>query len=672
MTSRRRVVVLGQGKNSTASMPPTSLTSSFRPRNPKYIPPLGNQCPIEEVLPPEVLAYIFELGTQGEENSDEWDEVEEDDGDEAYEDVDSDDESDFGVDSMRVGKVKITDDTDDGEGDTAEFLPFQVRMSHVCRRWRQVAIDTPVLWSRLSFSEPPPFDKSKEWILRSKQSPLDINIDVTLPEEAAFPMVGLVDTEQNTAEDSSKHTDAQKAKETLSEIALQDIGQIMDLIIPHVSRWRTFELSVSTYAHMYFVLNQLGKCSADPGAPILETFSLFCYDDSEDTGFERFVFDELRTHFMPFGGYVPKLAQVGLWGVHLDWSIFIPPSERSVEALQTLPSTTTSLTDIELAYHAKDVRPTSHIDPLFLPTLRNLRLAFLDEDYASKLLRQLYAPGLTSISLDFDESDFTEFIHRLVAPKPMPLSPPPISKYQLSFLLIWTLHSESRTIDPSKPASILANVTDVKLSGMPCADASAGVFYAACPRLKRLYLNMHFLPLSFFTLLMQQTEIERTTVNGRPVEAARIVMPEGPQLMANSASRGALVCTRLETLTVSGMDGDALVTLVKTRKALGAPLRELNVDEMDTVTDDDLEWLEANVEDVNVVEISDDEGESVEGDEDEEDENGEGVDEEDGGGEGEGDGGNGGAEAGGGPGEYFVIGTGLQDAPWAIDSEDLD
>ncbi|KAL5482567.1 hypothetical protein ACEPAI_9161 [Sanghuangporus weigelae] len=60
-----------------------------RTRNPRYIPPRGDDCPIRK-LPPEVLVYIFELGTHREEDEDDWGikddwEIEEDDGDEEYE-----------------------------------------------------------------------------------------------------------------------------------------------------------------------------------------------------------------------------------------------------------------------------------------------------------------------------------------------------------------------------------------------------------------------------------------------------------------------------------------------------------------------------------------------------------------------------------------------------------
>ena len=42
----------------------TDKQEQTRERNPKYVPPADGSCPVNERLPPELLAYIFELGTR--------------------------------------------------------------------------------------------------------------------------------------------------------------------------------------------------------------------------------------------------------------------------------------------------------------------------------------------------------------------------------------------------------------------------------------------------------------------------------------------------------------------------------------------------------------------------------------------------------------------------------
>jgi len=86
-------------------------------RNP-YVPPTGDRCPIND-LPNELLAHIFYLGT---------DEDEEDEEDDMYQDD---------VD------VVENDDFEKGALPNESVLPFQVLISHVCAHWRTVGKFTP-------------------------------------------------------------------------------------------------------------------------------------------------------------------------------------------------------------------------------------------------------------------------------------------------------------------------------------------------------------------------------------------------------------------------------------------------------------------------------------------------------------------------------------------------
>lgn len=102
-------------------------------------------------LPPEILAYIITIGA---------------------------DEDRL----VMAAKEALMDDEDDSldEDDTGPPDPphFPTLISHVCRRWRQIVLDTPMLWTRIDFREGPPFDKAKEWLNRSQDCHLEVVFDV--------------------------------------------------------------------------------------------------------------------------------------------------------------------------------------------------------------------------------------------------------------------------------------------------------------------------------------------------------------------------------------------------------------------------------------------------------------------------------------------------------------
>ena len=598
----------------TPQMPPAAVRMSSK--NPRYIPPVAHSCPIEELIPPEILVNIFEIGTRASETFEDWADVEEDDGDDDYEDMDSDESMDSDSDDededekngrtgslpmpgLSLGKVKITE----GEGSNDQSrLPFQVRISHVCRRWRRVAIDTPTLWTTLSFKESYPFEKSETWIARTKQAPLDIDIDISLPDEAS-PLID----------------ESNGQSEGLSLSALKDLRRISTLIIPLISRWRSFELAVSDYAHIFHALKCLASCV--DGAPLLETLSLFCSDDKQDEEYLHFPYDKYKEHFLLFGGNVPNLKHVFIVGVHVDWDLLTPRTERLMASVTERYPFTTNLLDLELGYCAKDVAPSldqfsnmlrcspnletlklstfapsfpeqqSTIESIYLPSLRNFQMSYMAPKLATSVLQLFYVPELTHLYLDFEDEDYTMFALSLIQPMRVPSSLQSITTNQQKFT-----HEAVNKIVRLAPVSILANISELRILGFPCHMDIPGVIYAACTRLTRLFLNMYYIARSFFTLLRDPVELKTASIYERDVPCL------------SYTHRGKPPFPNLHTLTISGEKGDEIRSLLSQRKVLGAsPLKELEIDEDDFVNCEDIKWLKRNVENVSFVEISGDE-----------------------------------------------------------------
>ncbi|KAL5482566.1 hypothetical protein ACEPAI_9160 [Sanghuangporus weigelae] len=162
-------------------------------------------------------------------------------------------------------------------------------MSHVCRQWRELALQTPTLWTTLEFPERCLWQKNQEWLIRSKQSPLNIFIYR-----------------------SSYDPDIRSSDVAMKEVQA-DLGFILDLIIQHVARWAVFELRVYLYEHMVFALKRLEQCPAYPGAPLLRILALLVQEGHDDSRSEDVDSSERTKLSLPFGGHAPRLDVVVLW-----------------------------------------------------------------------------------------------------------------------------------------------------------------------------------------------------------------------------------------------------------------------------------------------------------------------------------------------------------------------
>ena len=508
-------------------------------KKPPFIPPKTGT-PVN-ALPNELLSSIFVLGSEAEELGSN----------------DADDEEE--------------DDEDASEGGDERRLPFKVLVSHVCRRWRMVAVATPMLWTFLDFAEGPPFDKSQTWLERSKGCPLDIELDCTVFEDASSDESDnrvdeslsneLVPPEDRVAMPGGPAPIKAKETKSLGRVSPADLPIVRDLILPHVARWRIFEFMVNDYQIMYGILSTLAPI---PEAPQLEVLRLYHYDDNDQ--YDHFKPPHLKQPFAPFCGRAPNLLQVALWGVHVDW-----------ESCTFL----CGLEELELAYHTRDVRPSYEIfkrilerspdlhiltlcasgpagspedwplDMIELRSVKHLILAFVEPEDASALMKRLVFPNLSTLALDFDTGDYSGFLAQLGRP----------GQHQ------------------QRP-SVCQNLIDLKISGMQCSPAAVGAFYAALPNLVSLNINCYHLPTQFFEYLFPG-------VSGAKDETGGCYLP------------------KLETLTTSNISGEEMCALLRKRKAV--PIKHLLMDSGSDVDIDEEAWLCRHVETFEFFEGSDDE-----------------------------------------------------------------
>ncbi|KAJ7894028.1 hypothetical protein B0H13DRAFT_1569025, partial [Mycena leptocephala] len=53
-------------------------------------------------------------------------------------------------------------------------LEAPLLLAQICRRWREICLDTPCLWASIAFGEIGSIELLKEWLLRARHQPLTI------------------------------------------------------------------------------------------------------------------------------------------------------------------------------------------------------------------------------------------------------------------------------------------------------------------------------------------------------------------------------------------------------------------------------------------------------------------------------------------------------------------
>ncbi|PPQ65841.1 hypothetical protein CVT26_000775 [Gymnopilus dilepis] len=600
-----------------------SVTSEMLKNNP-YQPPKDGRNPIND-LPNEILAYIFQLGAEDEEEEEEEGEDSEAD----WEDVSTSEEESEGEESSSdessVEDVVIRDDTggqayDSDSEDDEPKVPFQVLVSQVCRRWREVAVESPTLWTTLKFVGRPRLEKAKVYLSRAQNLPLTIYIDCTFPESVDeedhpdHPLYSDNEARRQRRAQSCEDPDCSHDQDDddipkVEFISQQQLSQILDLIEPEVSHWQLFDFRASTYGYVSLLLSRLHKL---PSAPLLETLQICHFEDCED--FEFFSGDD-KTSFLPFHGIAPNLRDAVFWGVHIQWD---GPLLRNLQ-------------NLELSYHSKDVRPSykAFVDiinsspdlhtlilslsgpalpegvpfdadpeehegawgptPLTIPSLQELGLQFHDVQYASALVQHLDTPNLKSLLLNFEGEDYSSFVKTLVKPV------------------------------KGRAESVLHYIENLKLSGLPCDMASAEAFLGQLVNLKSLNIKImgHEEALIFQKLIDPKAapdpmsaasftgDSPLTPLVAAPASTQAPLPPSSSSENTSKSKASEAFCPKLETLTTNEVEFDEIKALILKRKEIGIPIKSLFVSQLDGITKKEEKWLRENLEELEFFEPSD-------------------------------------------------------------------
>ncbi|KAJ7589962.1 hypothetical protein C8J56DRAFT_936562 [Mycena floridula] len=537
-----------------------------------YTPPKDGSSPIN-TLPPELLSYIFEIGTRMDEEDDEADEDHDSDcssciggpaEDAEWEDIEEEDEKapiefDEIVDVAVDEEKTVQDhDSDDDEEVRPKVLPFPVLASHVCTHWRSTALGEPSLWTTLLFTLGVPIERGQAYLERSGALGIHILLDCDGP-ESWNPS----DDEAPTLVDPFSMEEAPvtpAVEDELPFLSTDHLTEIINMLSPALSRWLSFDLQATMYKTIHHVLEML---SALGPAPMLAGLRLYHHEDCDD--FTVFKPAELATKFAPFYRNVnpqtnplPNLKNIALWGVHLDWTKCLP-------FLQ-------GLEDLELAYHTDDVRPSfsdfssiitnspelkqlslagsgpilddeDQLEIFRLEALRTLVLEHNSPSYVARLLLMLDLPNLKALTLEFEGEDYTGIGWMLAGLKSESKTGEAASEQENHWLADLGLENHQRLINPFKNRrSVLSGLDEIKIGGFPCEDQ---VKYRMLGEMK----------------LLRDLEINCSCGGGEEAFFEALA-PTNPSPATDTA-----YCPLLDTIRTTGIDGDDMCRLVSIRGA---------------------------------------------------------------------------------------------------------
>ncbi len=264
----------------------------------------------------------------------------------------------------------------------------------VCRYWADVAMNTPILWSRVVVSNHVSLDKARRRLSRSKSVPLHVDINFS-PQ---------MDGRGGTTE---------------------MIIHAMDILYPSIWRWKSFHLSVPTRPQAHAALS---RCKEK--APMLQVLQVRVFNTMQDD------------HYTPpplplFEGHFPRLEVCSFNSFNFGWDLsmvrglrvlelggywnnFAPAVDVILDILRASPR----LEEL-LLRNMSDVDPETcamyehepHLDKRFpshmiqLPRLTKMTFHYAGIQRTRTILSQITFPALEKVALCYMDNVTTLLNH---------------------------------------------------------------------------------------------------------------------------------------------------------------------------------------------------------------------------------------------------------------------
>lgn len=334
----------------------------------------------------------------------------------------------------------------------------------------------------------------------------------------------------------------------------------LNLLFPHIYRWRSLAILTDTWAPMYTALSRLESMDVSFEAPLLETLTLMRCNEFVSHS-PQFTPSHMKNpFFLPFAGMLrggktlPRLHDLVLSGVHLDWTRI--PS--------LIPST--GLQHLELSYHSLEVRPNLTQFRQILRLSPGLRSLIVDvsgpslngEEYVAGLRPHdaVYLPCLEEITLGYtDASDGCLILGTLDAPYVRTLvledgsHPAVLQEVDAAGLLIYCGTSVPKIASSWANHGTSSSMEDI------IDDGSDGSLRLPFLRLEELALRRVKCVMGpFQTLFGSLTNLQRLRLDHTSRHAVDALLP------SDGTGTIPCPCPELKTLWIRGIDCDLNLT----------------------------------------------------------------------------------------------------------------
>ena len=169
----------------------------------------------------------------------------------------------------------------------------RLRLTWVCRAWRRLMIEDPMIWNAIWFHDAPPYERSWEWFKRAGSASLDIRLNE-------------VDPEQTRGRDAPKFT-------------AEQMSDILDKLFTKLSQIRMLVVIVEHWPPALTVLQKL-QTAGNAGIPInIERLEIHRSGMPYLWIGPGFDTQGHRDPAVLFGGQTHHLQYLCLSGIHIDF-----------------------------------------------------------------------------------------------------------------------------------------------------------------------------------------------------------------------------------------------------------------------------------------------------------------------------------------------------------------